>query len=97
MWYPRLSSPSLHPSFLLSFLQLGSNNLNPFLGGEGLGALDWSTNSSVNDQLWEDTNGTGNTEEDSVVVGLSQTVVLEQDTRVLRRVSYGKAIIWKGL
>ena len=30
----------------------------------------------------KDTNGTGNTEEDGVVVGLGQAIVLEEDTRV---------------
>lgn len=58
------------------------DKLSPLVGGEGLGALDGGTDSSVNDQLGKDTNGTRNTEEDGVVVGLGQAVVLEQDTGV---------------
>jgi hypothetical protein len=37
--------------------------------------------------LRKDTNGSGDTEEDGVVVGLGQAVVLEEDTRVLLDVS----------
>jgi hypothetical protein len=65
-------------------LQLCANNLGPLLSRERLGSLDRSTNSSVDDQLRQDTNGTGNTEEDGVVAGFGQTVVLEQDTGVLK-------------
>jgi len=63
--------------------QLGSNDLGPLLGGEGLRTLDRCTNSTVNDQLREDTNGTGDTKENCVVAGLGETVVLEKYTRVL--------------
>lgn len=66
---------------LLFNLQLLAD-LDPLLGGEGLGALNGGTDGAVNDELGQDTNGTGDTEENGVVVGLSQTVVLEENTRV---------------
>ncbi|KAI6759071.1 hypothetical protein HG531_013832 [Fusarium graminearum] len=58
------------------------NKLSPLVSGEGLGSLDGGTESAVNDELGKDTNGTGDTEEDGVVVSLSETVVLEEDTGV---------------
>lgn len=64
-----------------SHLQL-LDELDPLLGGEGLGALNGRANSAVNDELGKDTNGAGDTEEDGVVVGLGEAVVLEQDTGV---------------
>mgnify|MGYP005989195041 CR=1 FL=1 len=70
-----------NPSSSCRNLQL-LGNLDPLLGREGLGALNGGTNSAVDDQLGKDTNGARNTEEDGVVVGLSQAVVLEQNTRV---------------
>lgn len=73
---------SILPYIIITPLQLGSNNLGPLLGGEGLGALNRGSNSTVDDQLWEDTNRSGHTEENSVVVGFSQAVVLEKDTGV---------------
>lgn len=63
-------------------LQLNTNDLSPLLSGERLGSLNRSTDCTVDDELRKDTNGSGNTEENSVVVGLSQTVVLEEDTGV---------------
>lgn len=39
--------------------------------------LDRGANSAVNDELGQHTNSTRDTEEDSVVVGLSQAIVLE--------------------
>ena len=63
-------------------LQLGANKLGVGLSAEGLGALNGHAKSTVDDQLGQDTNGTGNTEQDGVVVGLSQAVVLEENTRV---------------
>jgi hypothetical protein len=69
------------------FLQLGSNNFSPLLSREGLGSLNWCSYSTVDDELRKNTNSTGNTEKNSVVVGLSQAIVLEKDTRVLLHVS----------
>ena len=51
--------------------------------------LNGGTDSAVNDELGEDTNGTRNTEEDSVVAGLSQAIVLEEDTRMGIHVGVG--------
>lgn len=44
--------------------------------------LNGGANGAVNDQLGQNTNCAGHTEQDSVVVGLGETVVLQQDTRV---------------
>jgi len=63
-------------------LQLGANEFSILLSGEGLWTLNWGSDGTVDDQLWENTEGTGNTEENGVVVGLSQAVVLKEDTRV---------------
>lgn len=75
------------PSSCKLDLKLSTDKLGVSLSAERLGALDRSTESTVNDDLRKDTKGTGNTEEDGVVVGLGKTVVLEEDTRVLQRVS----------
>lgn len=64
------------------FLQLSSNDLSPLLGRERLGSLDRSTNCTVDNELRKDTNSSGNTEENSVVAGLSQTIVLQKNTGV---------------
>lgn len=64
-------------------LQLSSNQLGVGLSAETLGALNGRTESTVNDQLGQDTQSTGHTEQNGIVVGLGQTVVLEEDTRVL--------------
>jgi hypothetical protein len=66
----------------LSSLQLAANELSVLLSREGLGSLNGSTNSTVNDELGKDTESTGNTEQNSVVGLLSKTVVLEENTRV---------------
>ena len=66
----------------ISFLQLSTNQLGVGLRAETLGALNGRTESTVNDQLGQDTQSTGDTEENGVVVGLGQTVVLEEDTGV---------------
>lgn len=58
------------------------DNLDPLLGREGLGALDGGAESTVDDELGQDTDGTGHTEEDGVVVGLRQAVVLQENTGV---------------
>lgn len=65
-------------------LQLSSNELGVCLSAETLGALNGCTESTVDDQLGQDTEGTGDTEQDGVVVGLGQAVVLEKNTRVLK-------------
>lgn len=51
--------------------------------------LNGCTNGTVNNELGQDTNGTRHTKEHGVVVGLGQTVVLEQDTRVSVNVGVG--------
>ena len=68
-------------------LELSTNELGESLSAERLGALDGRTESTVDDQLGQDTQSTGHTEEDGVVVGLSQAVVLQEDTGVLKRTS----------
>lgn len=65
-------------------LKLSTNKLGPGVGGEGLGALDGGTDGAVDDELGKDTKSTRNTEENGVEVLLSETVVLEKDTGVLR-------------
>lgn len=96
--------------FVVLHLELLAN-LDPLLGGEGLGPtvmslvsetssrkgrlkaqnlpLNGGTDGTVNDELGKDTNGTRHTEEYGVVVGLSQTVVLQQDTRVSVNIGVG--------
>ena len=68
-------------------LELSTNELGESLSAERLGALNGRTKSTVDDQLGQDTQSTGHTEEDGVVVGLSQAVVLQEDTGVLKRTS----------
>lgn len=57
-------------------LQSRANQFSISVSTEGLGSLDWSTNGSVNDQLWEDTKSSRYTEEHRVVTSLSQAVIL---------------------
>lgn len=64
-------------------LELSADQLGVGLGAEALGALDGGTQTTVDDQLGQDTQGTRHTEQDGVVVGLGQTVVLQEHTRVL--------------
>lgn len=64
-------------------LDLSADQLGVSLGAEALGALDGGTQTTVDDQLGQDTQGTRHTEQDGVVVGLGQTVVLQEHTRVL--------------
>ena len=76
---------SLEPMFRSVInLELSSNKLGPGLGREGLGALDGGTDGTVDDKLGKNTKSTRNTEENSVEVLLSETVVLEEDTGVLQ-------------
>lgn len=58
------------------------HQLNVLFGGEGLWSLNWGTKTTVNDQLRQDTEGSRNTKQNGVEGLLSQTVVLQQDTRV---------------
>lgn len=51
--------------------------------------LNGGTDGTVNDELGKDTNGTRHTKEHGVVVGLSQAVVLQKDTRVGINVGVG--------
>ena len=51
-------------------------------GGGHCLPLDRGADGTVNDELGKHTNGARHTEEDSVVVGLSQAIVLEEHTRV---------------
>jgi hypothetical protein len=64
-------------------LQLSADKLGISLGAETLGTLNGGTESAVNDQLRKNTERAGNTEENGVVAGLGQAVVLQEDTRVL--------------
>ena len=78
---------SLAPMFRsVMNLKLSTNKLGPGLGREGLGALDGGTDGTVDDELGKDTKSTRNTEENSVEVLLSEAVVLEKDTGVLKAV-----------
>jgi hypothetical protein len=63
-------------------LQSSTNNLGISLSAEGLGTLNWRTNSTVNNELRQDTKGTRDTKENGVVVLFSEAVVLQQDTGV---------------
>lgn len=63
-------------------LQLSTNQLGVSLGAERLGPLNGGTDGTVNDKLGKDTERAGYTEEDGVVVLLSEAVVLEEDTGV---------------
>lgn len=74
-----------NPKKLFSRLQLSTNKLGVGVGAEGLGSLNGGAESTVNDQLGQDTEGTGNAEEDGVVAGFSQTIVLEKNTGVLKQ------------
>jgi hypothetical protein len=78
-----LNSVPLFQSFIN--LELGTNELSPCISAERLGALNGSTDGTVDDELGKNTESTRNTKENSVVVLLSQAVVLEEDTRVLQR------------
>lgn len=54
---------------------------NP-VAGDGLGALEGEAKSTVEEKLGESTVGTGNSEENGVVVLLLEAVVLKEDTTV---------------
>lgn len=63
-------------------LVLVTEHLDQVVSGVGLWSLQRHTKGTVPAELSEDTEGTGDTEEDSVVVLLDKTIVLEEDTRV---------------
>lgn len=82
----------------MTTLQSGTNDLSVLLSRERLWTLNWSTDGTVNDDLWENTNGAGNTEENSVVAGLGEAVVLEEDAGVgidVREWVLGLAVLGK--
>ena len=58
-------------------LQSRSHKFSPSLGTERFGSLDWCAHSTVDDELWQDTDGSRNAKEDRVVACLSQSVVLQ--------------------
>ena len=62
------------------FLQLGTDELSVLLGAEGLGTLDRSAKSAVEDELRQNTEGAGNTKENGVEAGFGQAVVLQKNT-----------------
>jgi hypothetical protein len=70
------------PQALWRYLQSSANKLGVSLGAERLGPLDGGTDGTVDDELGKHTERTGDTEENSVVVLLGKTVVLEEDTGV---------------
>ena len=72
--------PAWHTSW--TCLQLSANQLGVSLSAERLGPFNRGTDGAVNDELRKDTERTGYTEEDGVVVLLGEAVVLEEDTRV---------------
>jgi hypothetical protein len=81
----KIKTPShvcFHCSIQFPNLKL-RDKLGVSLSAERLRALNRGTESTVNDELRKDTEGTGNTEEDGIVVGLSKAIVLEKDTGVL--------------
>lgn len=71
------------------FLQVSSDELSVLLSAERLGALDGSTESAVNDQLRQNTESAGDTEEDGVVAGFGQAVVLQENAAVRVNVREG--------
>ena len=64
------------------FLQLGTDELSVLLGAERLGTLDRSTKSAVDDELRQDTEGAGDTKENSVEAGFGQAIVLQENAGV---------------
>lgn len=79
--------PHVHIMSTKRGLELSTNELGESLSAERLGALNGRTESTVDDQLGQNTQSTRHTEEDSVVIGLSQAVVLQEDTGVLKQKS----------
>jgi hypothetical protein len=63
-------------------LQSSANKLGVCLSAERLGPLDGGTDGTVDDELGKHTERTRDTKENSVVVLLSEAVVLEEDTGV---------------
>jgi hypothetical protein len=73
----------------ITHLQLGADQLGVGLGAERLGPLNGGTDGTVDDELGKHTKSARHTEENSVVVLLSEAVVLEEDTRVSVDVGVG--------
>ena len=76
--------PSITPkqrSSIIS-LQRSTNELSIHLSAERLGPLNGGTDGTVDDELRKDTERTGDTEEDGVVVLLGEAIVLQEDTGV---------------
>jgi hypothetical protein len=71
------------------YLQSSTNQLGVSLSAERLGPLNWGTDGTIDDELRKNTERTRDTKENSVVVLLSKTVVLEEDTRVSINVGVG--------
>lgn len=69
-------------NFKLDDLVLLAEHLDQVVGRVGLWSLQRHTEGTVPAELREDTKGTGDTEEDGVVVLFNETIVLEEDTRV---------------
>ena len=69
-------------------LELSTDKLGESLSAETLGALNRSTESTVNDELRKNTNSTRNAKQDGIVAGFGQTVVLEENTGVLESSQY---------
>lgn len=78
----KLSHSKRIPDQFQCCLQLGTNQLGVGLSAERLRALNGHAKSTVDDQLGQDTQGARHTEQDGVVVGLGQAVVLQEHTRV---------------
>lgn len=66
----------------LVFLSSSGNELFDPFRSQGLRALNWQTHGTSPDQVGENTESTGNTEENSVVVFFMHTESSEEDTRV---------------
>jgi hypothetical protein len=74
----------------LKLLLLLAVVFNPF-GGDGFGAFKRQAKSAVPEQLAEATEGTGNTEQDGVVILLYEIVVVQEHTTV--RVNVGVGVL----
>jgi hypothetical protein len=72
----------LHEMCELKSLVLVTEHLDQVVSGVGLWSLQGHTECTVPAELRKDTESTGDTEEDSVVVLLDKTVVLEENARV---------------
>lgn len=76
-------TPPSKSSYRSRYSELSTDKLSISLSAETLGTFNRSTKSTVDDQLRKNTQGTGDTEQNSVVVGFVQAIVLQEDTGVL--------------